>query len=862
MTVSAPAPVVDRTAEAVIFSWALVSDRRDAARLRRPVSLMSEHGVDVAVVSRFAAPVVARNLRVRPPGPGRLFIYTDDGSERHELTRTGLRQAGPSADGHRTLLRGSGRGDAMRDFLEVQAGRGVGPGLVFVVDDRDEHAPDTLLVAEAARAVVIPFRAGGSTLGRLLDDQVVRRRMRRPPDVDPDPDWVVVESGIDPLRHRISESLFTLGAAGFGTRGAVEEDGPFTVPGVLCTGVYTGTGAGEHLLPCPVWSAVDVEPPPREDLRTLDLRTGVLVRTETGTDTIPLRSMRFMSCTRPGIAALRVEGAPGRVRPGAALRASIGADITSGRLGSSTWARSTSELGGGVVAVAAQRRVRKRDVDVLERIAAYASDRPLPPRLGVAIGALEAAEEAGWEAVLAEHRLAWADRWNHVDVRIPDDRAAQLALRFALFHLWSNADRHDELAVGARGLSGSGYAGHVFWDADAFVLPALVSIDPGAAGAMVRYRQKRLDAAVRLAAASGHDGARFPWESASAGNDVTPTSGTLGSDTVAILTGAMEEHVTADVAWAAVHHARWTGHPATSQRNHLALLSATARYWASRVRADSGGALHIDGVIGPDEYHEGVDDNAFTNVMARWNLSQAAELAERAGDVGPAAHWRDIAERLVDGYDPATGRYEQFRGYFALEPLTIAEVARPPVAADLLLGRARVARSQLIKQPDVLMLHHLVPEAVAAGSLAPNLDFYGPRTAHGSSLSPAVSAGLLARAGRPEEALALFRVAACLDLDDATGMTAAGLHLANLAGLWQAMLTGFAGVNVSDGVMTVDPQLPVAWRSVEVRFRCLGRRVRLAIDGNDVQVTADAALPVRVGGGPTRSVGPRREPAS
>jgi len=155
-----------------------------------------------------------------------------------------------------------------------------------------------------------------------------------------------------------------------------------------------------------------------------------------------------------------------------------------------------------------------------------------------------------------------------------------------------------------------------------------------------------------------------------------------------------------------------------------------------------------------------------------------------------------------------------------------------------------------------------VPEAVVAGSLVPKLDFYGPRTAHGSSLSPAVSAALLARAGRVEEALAMFRVAACLDIDDATGMTAAGLHLANLGGLWQAMLSGFAGVGVADGVMTVDPQLPAAWRHVELRFRCLGRRVRLVIDGADVQVTADAALSVRVRGGPIRSVGPERGGAS
>jgi len=170
------------------------------------------------------------------------------------------------------------------------------------------------------------------------------------------------------------------------------------------------------------------------------------------------------------------------------------------------------------------------------------------------------------------------------------------------------------------------------------------------------------------------------------------------------LTGQLEEHVTADVAWAASRYAEWTGRPA---RLALPLLLETAGYWASRCRLDDA---HIDGVIGPDEYHERVNDNAYTNVMARWNLRAAADAADRAGLANAESRrWRDLAERIVDGHDPATGRYEQFAGYYGLEPLLVADFAAPPVAADLLLGRERVAGSQVIKQPDVLMLHHLVP---------------------------------------------------------------------------------------------------------------------------------------------------------
>ena len=177
-----------------------------------------------------------------------------------------------------------------------------------------------------------------------------------------------------------------------------------------------------------------------------------------------------------------------------------------------------------------------------------------------------------------------------------------------------------------------------------------------------------------------------------------------------------------------------------------------------------------------------------------------------------------------------------------MEPLLIKDVADPPVAADLLLGRDRVSRSQLIKQPDVLMLHHLVPDQVEPGSLGPNLDYYDPRTAHGSSLSPAITASLLARAGLPDEALAMLRIALALDLDDLTGMTGSGLHMANMGGIWQAVVAGLAGVRVRAGVLTVDPRLPGAWDGLQVRFRCLGRNVRLDITHDRTEIWSDGPL--------------------
>lgn len=813
-----------RTFAAVAFTWKAAAPFRPrlVTALSRRVAALRAFGVDVTVL-----------------GPG--------GAVPAELSR-----------GCRLARHGPG---AMRALLAVLARQGVGPGLLLLAGS-EFGAPGggpgqdaLLLVPEAARACVVSVgaepggvpagvaHAGGGARGlvALLDEQLRRHSCQRVPAVDEDPAWIVSETGSEPLRRRAIESLFTLGAWGVATRGSAEETAPGAEPMVLAAGVYDGTGTEQHLLPGPVWTHLTVKPAPAHDRWVLDLRTGVLERTELPDGAAGLRTLRLASLTVPGVVAMRAEALASRLSgPGPPLRRPPGAAMIAGRRDGMYWAQADAAGGAGIGSVAQQRTRRNGAVRTVQRMAAYAGGERHRPDLRAAADALRAADSLGFGRLLAEHRAAWARRWDAVDIRVHGDPDAQLALRLALFQLWCAIRPHGELAVGARGLSGTGYAGHVFWDADVFTLPAVAAMDPAAAGAMVRYRLRRLDAARARAHAAGMHGARFPWESATSGDDVTPASGQAGGYPIPILTGQLEEHITADVAWAAAHYASWTGLrvPAVAP-----LLTETARYWASRCRLDTAGAAHIDGVIGPDEYHERVDDNAFTNVMARWNLRAAADAAGPAGvDPREAARWRELAARLADGYDPATGRYEQFAGYYALEPLLISDVADPPVAAELLLGRTRVASSQLIKQPDVLMLHHLVPDQVAPGSLGPNLDYYGPRTAHGSSLSPAVTASLLARAGQPDAALAMLRLALALDRDDLTGMTGAGLHMANLGGIWQAVVMGMAGVRVRAGALTVDPRLPAAWEGIQLRFRCLGRKVRLDISHDQTEIRADGPL--------------------
>ena len=572
---------------------------------------------------------------------------------------------------------------------------------------------------------------------------------------------------------------------------------------------------------------------------------------------IPLRSLRFAALERPGCFALRAEGAPEWMHVGTALiPPATDGTFERRQLGERSTAEVRTDAGGAIAAATVQQERTAAGRRIIDRLANFVGDPDGMTPKQEAFAGLECAAGVGFDGLLAEQRDAWAQRWDDALVCIDGDPELELAVRFGLFHLMASVPTSGEAVVGPRGLSGPSYRGHVFWDADVFTLPFLAATCPPAARAMLEYRIRRLEPARQAAARRGYRGARFPWESARTGVDVTPSEDRpLYGPVIPILTGEHEEHIVADVAWAAMQYADWTGDDTLLSGPGRPLVLDTARYWASRVRLDSSGG-HISDVIGPDEYHERVDDNVFTNVMARWNLRRAAELAEAGGDVSTdeIAQWRHVADRLVDNYDPHTGLYEQFDGYYALEPLMISDVAETPVAADLLFGRPRISGSQVIKQPDVLMLHHLVPEETAPGSLRPNLEFYEPRCAHGSSLSPAIHAALLARDGRPDEALRLFRMACRLDLDNLTGTTAWGLHLATFGGVWQALIFGFAGIRPQRSGLVIDPHVPTGWDLLRLRLRHHGRRLEVQASATTLQVTSDAPIDITVPGAGTAEV--------
>jgi len=501
---------------------------------------------------------------------------------------------------------------------------------------------------------------------------------------------------------------------------------------------------------------------------------------------------------------------------------------------------------------------------VFERVIAVGCSREAPEPAAAALQAIASLDGRGVPALLAEHAASRERRWRDSDLRIDGDEAAQRALRWAVHQLLGAANPEDErVSIGARLLSGPGYQGHVFWDTEIYLLPFYTFTWPEAARALLRYRYHTLEAARLKAARLGYRGALYAWESALSGHEATARFrfGPHG-ERIPIYTGERGHHISADVAYAVWQYWQATGDDAFFRDCGVEILLETARFWASRARLEDDRRYHIRGVIGPDEFHQQVDDSAYTNALARLNLElgRAADAWLRRTDperrealqrrlvlgARELERWDDVAARLAVDLDPRGGVIAQFAGYFALEDATPEQLAPPGMKLQDALGLERLRQTQIVKQADVVLLCHLLAEAVRPETAAACFDYYAPRCAHASSLSPSIYALVAARLDRGEQALRLFRRAADLDLRLATGRAAAGVHAANCGGLWQAAVFGAAGMRLASDGLAFAPHLLPGWNGLAFSVRWRGCRL-------DVEVRREPALAhfaLSEGGGP------------
>jgi trehalose/maltose hydrolase-like predicted phosphorylase len=413
-----------------------------------------------------------------------------------------------------------------------------------------------------------------------------------------------------------------------------------------------------------------------------------------------------------------------------------------------------------------------------------------------------------WETAWTAHAEAWKKEWESCDVVIEGGPEAQLAVRFNLFQLLVAAPRADErVSIGAKTLSGYGYCGHSFWDTEIFMLPFFTYTRPEIARNLLSYRWHNLAGARKKALENGYHGAQYPWESAGMGDEVTPTWVPNPSDRtnlIRIWTGDIEVHISADIAYAIWQYWQASGDDAFMLQRGAEVILDTARFWASRVEWNEGRhCFEVDDIIDPDEYHDHVDNNAFTNAMIRWHLQTAFKLVDWLSAGSPAtwqklrkkldltaaelARWREVIEKIVILYDDSTGIYEQFDGYFQRRDVSLPGLEPRTQSVQQLFGIEGVTQTQVLKQPDVLMLFYLLPELMEnrPDVLQANYDYYTARTDHtfGSSLGPSIQAIMACKAGDPA-AYEHFMRAARADLFDVRGNAGDGIHGASAGGIW------------------------------------------------------------------------------
>ncbi|ADN02472.1 glycoside hydrolase family 65 protein [Spirochaeta thermophila] len=458
----------------------------------------------------------------------------------------------------------------------------------------------------------------------------------------------------------------------------------------------------------------------------------------------------------------------------------------------------------------------------------------------LALDAVGRAAHTGYDALLKAHKRVWDRLWKTSDVKIEGDPEAQKALRYSIYQLLSCAPRHtDRLSIPARGLSSQTYKGAVFWDTEMFMFPFFLATQPEIARNLLGYRIHTLEGARRKAREYGYAGAFYAWESQETGDDACSHFNVVDVFTGRPLRTYFRDkqiHVNAAIVKAFRDYVERTGDEGVLIEGGAEVILECARFYLSylyyRPHLER---YEILDVTGPDEYHERVHNNAYTNRMVKYTLETARWVEDRLGEAYPDA-WAELKERLgwerearlmedvtarlyVPDPDPETGVMEQFSGYFKLEDCPLEEVrSRLLDPREYWGGDLGVAtHTQIIKQADVVLLLALFPHEYSREVMRANWEYYEPRTEHGSSLSHYVYGLVACHLDMPERAYPFFMKSATIDITGSSKQFAGliyigGAHLGACGGSWILAVRGFGGYQ-GDGVLT--PRLPQEWKALE-----------------------------------------------
>ncbi len=721
--------------------------------------------------------------------------------------------------------------------------------------------------------------------------------------------WRIVEEGFDPSRMEASESLFALGNGVMGGRANFEErySGP-SLRGNYIGGLYYPdktrvgwwkNGYPEYFAKVPnsaFWPGVDVRIDGEElDLahaevldfrRETDMRCAVLTRRMTvrlaGGARVRVEAVRFLSIVRRELGVLRYSVTPldrpaeiefspyvdADVRNADANydekfweQVATDGDAVHSRLRKSgfeaAWAQRVLLDGAsfrcdsrpGCVRHTAVVRLEPGSAAILYKYAGICSSLNHRPDELVAAARRVAAEgaDAGFEALLAEQRRAWAERWRSCDIGIGGDEAAQQGIRFCIFMLLQTYTGVDaRLNIGPKGFTGEKYGGVTYWDTEAYCLPFyMATAGPEVARQLLVYRYDQLDKAIENAAKLGFGGGAALYPMVTVNGEECHNEWEITFE---------EIHRNGAIAYAVFNYVRYTGDRAYLAEGGLEVLLSIARFWAQRITwSEARGKYVMLGVTGPNEYENNVDNNWYTSYIACWSMRYAAEAAawvreHRPGDYAricarrafdeeaETARWREIDARMYLGEDPVRGIFLQQDGYLDKVQTLAADLDPAERPVNQHWSWDRILRSSLIKQADVLQGLYFFRDRFDDAALRRNFDFYEARTVHESSLSPCVHAILAAHLGLMDKAYELYLRTARLDLDDYNREVDEGCHVTSMAGSWMSVVEGFGGMRMSGDVLSFEPRLPAAWSSLSFCVGYRGRRLSVRIVPGSVSI--------------------------
>ena len=729
--------------------------------------------------------------------------------------------------------------------------------------------------------------------------------------------WRLVESGWSEERAVVTGSNFLVGNGYLGYRGTSPEQGPAEYVALVVTDTYDcADGQWRELstVPNPLFVAARVGDVPLSidrgsEVETwLDMRAGVfgarhthrihgaevLVQVErfASYDQLHLLAQRWSIKSDRDITVEIDAGIDGDIwslngvhLPDIRLAGDAGAitaSATTGESGVDIAVASVSSLRGedqpnGEFIDHEGRLVRRWDLRlaageelVLETAAAVASsnDGPEEP-LDVVMDIALAASTRGYSTLLAASQDHWDGIWRDMDVEITGNTVDQVALRFSAYHNRICTPAHsDRLPIGARGLSCQAYQGAAFWDQEIYNLPAFLFTEPEIARSLLVYRHRTLGGARRKAARLGYDGAYYAWISGTTGDELCPDyffEDVLTGRPIRNHFNVWQMHIAPDVVTTIARYVEITGDTEYLVDHGAEVAFEVARFLRSFVRYDEWREVyHCIRLLGPDEWHENVDNNAFTNYQTHAALAFAIDTYELMAAEYPAAHtrvseklsltaeevdgWRRVRDRLfLPAPDEETGLIEQFQGFFDLEDVT------PDVVRSRLIDPTEywgwpngvAVATQVSKQADVAMLLWLYRDRFDRATRAANYDYYEERCSHFSSLSHAAHGIVAAQIGELDRALEHFRETAMVDLRSTThalvgGTFIGGIHTAACGGAYQLAVQGFGGLGFESGVLTIDPALPAEWGSMTYPVRWRDLRLRVTASHDQIHIAADA----------------------